>query len=162
MNIKNKRKMLIILLISAFIITTFNIGYAKYMETKEIEVSAKIAKPIIILEEGNKVIINDNNKEAEYKFKVKNFNKKEDFSDVKMNYTMEITGNEDESIIYKLYEGEKEIPLVNNKTEKIKMGNKEKEEHNYILKIKYDKTRNVKKEDLSENLHILLHSEQVI
>ena len=162
MNIKNKKKVLIILLIIAFIITIFNIGYAKYMETREIDVSAKIAKPIIILEEGNKVIIDDNNKEAEYKFKVKNFNNKEEFSDVQMNYTMEITGNKDEAIIYNLYKDGKEISLINNQTEKIKIGNQKKEEHSYVLKIKYDKTRNVKEEDVSEKLRILLHSEQII
>lgn len=162
MKIKNKRKILIILLIIASIITIFNIGYAKYMETREIEVSAKIAKPIIMLEEGDKVIINDNNKEAEYKFKVKNFNNKEEISDVQMNYTMEIIGNKDEAIIYNLYRDGEEISLINNQTEKIKIGNQKKEEHNYVLKIKYDKTKNVKKEDVSEDLHILLHSEQMI
>ena len=129
MFINKKVRMLIVLLIASFIITIFNIGYGKYIEARQIKVSAEIAKPIIILEEGNEVVINDNNKEDEYYFKVKNFNSKGEVSDVQMNYTVEITGNKDESIIYSLYEGQTQIHLENNKTQKLKLSNKQKEEH---------------------------------
>ena len=77
-----------------------------------------------------------------------------------MNYFLQILGNKDKAIEFELYENEKSIPIVNNKTQTLKLGNKTKEENNYILKIKYDKSKNTTTAELSENIEIKLHAEQ--
>ena len=133
-------KIIFILSIIALIVTGINVVNGQYMQTHTLKASTKIAKPIIIMEEGEKINIDGTSNEQEYQFKIKNYNEKNEISDVQMNYYLQILGNKDKAIEFELYENEKIIPIINNKTQTLKLGNKTKEEKNYILKIKYNKS----------------------
>ncbi len=160
MNKKQKIIIIGILIIIAFAITKVSMVYGEYSESKTIKVSTQVAKPILIMEEENKIYIDDNNNEAEYKFKVKNYNEKGKITDVQMFYTIQIIANTDETIKYSLYKDEQKIDLIENSTNKIKIGKDKKEEQHYVLKVKYEKTKNENKEDLNEDIKIKLKAEQ--
>ena len=153
-------KKVILLLMSVFLICGTGIVFGKYIEQKNAHFGAKIAKPVIYLENGENIKIDDNNKEAEYKFSVKNFDNNGIINEVNMDYTIEVISKDDSAITYTLYRDENEVPLNNKKTQKITIGRKNKEEHKYILKVKYEKEKSQEMKDLTQDIQIKISSEQ--
>ena len=143
-----KKKIFIIFFV-VLIINNKNI--AKYIEKINIISETKIAKPIIEIENYEKIVITkiDLEKEIEYKFKVKNYNE-DQVSNVRFLYYIEIESDISKELVeYKLIylEENKEIELINNRTQNIKMLN-EKYEKEYMLIPK------LKKENLNGNINI--------
>ena len=96
---------------------------------------------------------------ASYTFEVRNF-KEEELNEVEMEYYIEIVSHTDEAINFKLFRGEEQISLNNNKTEKIKLTKEEKQTHSYCLEITYDKTKGEIGKDINENVEVKIHSIQ--
>ena len=143
-----KKKIFIIFFV-VLIINNKNI--AKYIEKINIISETKIAKPIIEIENYEKIVITkiDLEKEIEYKFKVKNYNE-DQVSNLRFLYYIEIESDISKELVeYKLIDLEenKEIELINNRTQNIKMLN-EKYEKEYMLIAK------LKKENLNGNINI--------
>ena len=143
-----KKKIFIIFFV-VLIINNKNI--AKYIEKINIISETKIAKPIIEIENYEKIVITkiDLEKEIEYKFKVKNYNE-DQVSNVRFLYYIEIESDISKELVeYKLIylEENKEIELINNRTQNIKMLN-EKYEKEYMLIAK------LKEENLNGNINI--------
>lgn len=143
-----KKKIFIIFFV-VLIINNKNI--AKYIEKINIISETKIAKPIIEIENYEKIVITkiDLEKEIEYKFKVKNYNE-DQVSNVRFLYYIEIESDISKELVeYKLMDLEenKEIELINNRTQNIKMLN-EKYEKEYMLIAK------LKEENLNGNINI--------
>lgn len=143
-----KKKIFIIFFV-VLIINNKNI--AKYIEKINIISETKIAKPIIEIENYEKIVITkiDLEKEIEYKFKVKNYNE-DQVSNVRFLYYIEIESDISKELVeYKLIylEENKEIELINNRTQNIKMLN-EKYEKEYMLIVK------LKEENLNGNINI--------
>lgn len=151
---------LLVILIIFLMLISISFVYARYTGYKIAKYNTKIAKPILELVNGENISINDNNKEGEYRFSIKNYNDKNEITDVKLGYTIEIIANEDKAIQYTLYKDDKQIPIVGNKSEEIEMNNNNKEEHFYKLKVKYDRTKNETSTDLIQDIQIKIHSEQ--
>lgn len=78
-----------------------------------------------------------------------------------MTYNIEILSKAEESISFKLYKENEEIPLQNNKTENMKLQKEKMQEDNYKLEIIYDKTKNQSIEDIIQDVQIKVHSEQI-
>ena len=94
-----------------------------------------------------------------YDFKVKNYNDNE-INQIELKYWIEIISKYDETISFKIYKDNQEIPLTNNKTEEIKLEKNEKKEQNYRLEIIYDKTKSTSTEEIMQDVQIKVHSEQ--
>ena len=138
------KKSLIIIIIFFIILIINNKNIAKYIEKININSETKIAKPIINIEQDEKIIITkiDLEKEIEYKFKIKNYNENE-ISNIEFLYYIQIESDITEELIdYKLIdlEEDKEIKLINNKTNDIKILNgKYEKEYKLIAKLKDEK-----------------------
>ena len=120
----------------------------------------KVAKPIIEIEEGENVKIDNKNKEGEFKFIVKNYNSQGNITGVKMKYKIEILANDDSAISYALFEGNKQIPMNGKITNEIKIGNQRKETHIYNLKITYEESKNTKATDLKQEIGYKIYAEE--
>lgn len=99
------------------------------------------------------------NEEGTYYFKVKNYNKDEEITDVDLLYTIEILTKTDESVTFKLFKNDKEVPLENNKSQEFLITKNAKQEDNYKLKILYDKEK-AQGRDLFQDVQIKVHTEQ--
>ena len=155
---KYKLKIIAIFII---LILAFGTGYcvAKYKIEQDILVGSKVAVPVLEVEGTETTKISAINNTGYYDFTVKNYNQ-EKITDVALNYEIEVISKADESISFKLYNEEKQIDLKNNKTEKIYINNKEKEEHTYRLEVVYDKNKSTSKQDILEDVQIKVYSEQ--
>lgn len=155
---KNKIKIIIVIVVSLII---FLSGYclAKYETAKDVLTNSKIAMPIINVEGEVTSKISALSNIGYYDFTVKNYNQ-EKVSDVSLNYSIEIISSTDESISFKLYKGEEEINLENNKTEPIYIESLNQVEHSYRLEVMYDKTKSNSQKDILEDVQIKVHSEQ--
>lgn len=163
--LKNKRKKLIIALISFTILALFLSGYSLGKEYKNvrIEASSKITQPILKVE-NNPVIEISGNKEKEYcLFKVKNYKENGEITQIALNYCIEILSKKQESISFKLYKNEQEVDLVNNKTSMMRLEAKTIQEDNYQLEILYDKNKDhsVGGGDIIQDVKIKIYSEQI-
>ena len=136
-----KKKIFIIFFI---ILIINNKNIAKYIEKINIISKTIIAKPIINIEQDEKIVIKkiDIEKEIEYKFKIKNYNENE-ISNMEFLYYIDLQTNIPERLVeYKLIdiEEDKEIELINNKTNEFKIVNgKYEKEYKLIIKLKDEK-----------------------
>ena len=139
-----KKRILIIIIIFFIILIINNKNIAKYIEKINIISKTKIAEPIINLEQDEKIVIKkiDIEKEIEYKFKIKNYNDNE-ISNMEFLYYIELQTNIPEELVEcKLVdlEEDKEIKLINNKTNEFKILNEKYEkEYKLITKLKDEK-----------------------
>lgn len=161
--INNRRKQIyiifIILIISIFFLSGFSMG--KGFVKKDIAGKTEIAKPILQVENGNTLEINNATENGIYEFKVKNHNEQGEKTEVDLKYYIEILNDlNDEAIEIKLYRNEEEIEIKDNKTEEFILTKDEIKEDNYKLEITYNKDKNVSMEDIVEQLQIKVHSEQ--
>lgn len=138
------KKSLKIIVIFFVILIISNKNIAKYIEKININSETKIAKPIINIEQDEKIIITkiDLEKEIEYKFKIKNYNE-DKVSSVEFLYYIQLESDILEELVnYTLVDLEenKEIELINNKTNDIKILNgKYEKEYMLIAKLKDEK-----------------------
>ena len=159
---KLKTTKIILLLAVIFILFGVGIAFGKYISEQTIDVNSTIAKPILEIERGESININDNNTNAEYKFSVKNYNDADKITDTDINYTIEIISSGDSAISYSLYKDNQKIQMNKNKTSKILIKQGQKQKHNYILKINYDKSKSKELIDLTEDIGIRVYSEQAL
>lgn len=153
---KNNKKFFTIIL-AIGIISLVQISYARYTKNECFNVVQEIANPILEVEEGDSVKINNVNNTGFYEFSIKNFNSK-NISEIDLWYTIEIISNIEEDVEFELYEGEEQVALQNLKTEQILIMGNDKIEKSYKLKIIY----NIDKVNFNiiKNVQIKIHSEQ--
>ncbi len=161
--LKGKKKELAVILIGMLIVALFFSGYSlgKEYSTTNIKANAKIAEPILIVENSPELEINGRKEREYYDFRVKNYRENGETTQVDLTYYIEILSQKDEAISFKLYKEGKEISLQNNKTDIMKMKKKDMQEDYYKLEIIYDKTKNKSIEDILQDVQIKVHSEQM-
>ena len=157
----NKRKTKKTIIIFA-VIVLFLGGYsmAKISENFRIKGQAKIAEPILIVENNPSLDITETKKYGEYAFKVKNYNSQNKITESDLRYYIEILPKLDKSINVELYQNENKIELKDNKTEYIKVSKNKKIENNYKIKIKIDNTNTEHTKDILEKIQVRVHTEQ--
>lgn len=160
---KKKRNFFLLLLLILIILLGILVGisFAKYQSKLAGKTYASIAKPILEVEKEQSLLLTALAPKASYVFKVKNY-KEEELNQVDMEYYIEIISHANEAIQFKLYQGENEIPLMQNKTEKIKLTKEEKETHSYRLDITYDNTKGTLEKDIEDNVEVKIHSIQSV
>ncbi len=161
--INNRKKQIyiifIILIILIFFLSGFSMG--KSFAKKDVTGKTEIAKPILQVENGSALEINNTTEKGIYEFKVKNYNEQGEITEVDLKYYIEILNYlNNEAIEIKLYRNEEEVEIKENKTEEIILTKDEIKEDNYKLEVKYNKDKNVNMEDIVEQLQIKVHSEQ--
>lgn len=161
--LKNKKREITLVLVSILVLILFFSGYSmgkEYSSTK-IETNAKIAEPVLIVE-NNPTIEIDGKKEKEYyNFKVKNYKENGELTQIDLQYYIEIMTETEESISFKLYKEGQEISLKNNRTDAIKLTKEKIQEDEYQLEIIYDKSKNNSTKDILQEVQIKVHSEQM-
>lgn len=161
-NQKNS-KLTTMIFILFIIIILLMCGYsmAKVIEQVIIKGEAKIAEPILLIDNNPSLDITAANNYGIYTFKVKNYNEQDKITETDLQYYIEILSNTDNSINIELYQNENKINLNNNKTEYIKISKDIKEEREYKIKITYDKNKSNSIEDIIEKIQVKVHTEQV-
>ena len=145
------------------VLVLFFSGYSmgkEHSHTK-IETNAKIAEPILIVENNPVIEINGKKEKEYYNFKVKNHKENGEITQIDLQYNIEIITKTEESISFKLYKEGQEIPLENNKTENVKLTKDKIQEDEYRLEIIYDKNKNNTTKDILQKVQIKVHSEQL-
>ena len=89
---KNKRKVIIIIFVALIILIFFFSGFSigKEFTKKDIKGNTKVAKPLLEVENGSSLEINNFNKEGVYEFKIKNYNKQGEKTEVDLEYYIEV------------------------------------------------------------------------
>lgn len=161
---KNKRKVIIIIFVALIILIFFFSGFSigKEFTKKDIKGNTKVAKPILEVENGSSLEINNSNKEGIYEFKIKNYNEQGEKTDVNLEYYIEVLNDfENNGIEINLFRNEQKIDINNNKTEKFILSKDEIKEDNYKLEVLYNEDKNINMEDIISQLQIKVHSEQM-
>ena len=162
--LKNKRKVIIIIFVALIILIFFFSGFSigKEFTKKDIKGNTKVAKPILEVENGSSLEINNSNKEGIYEFKIKNYNEQGEKTDVNLEYYIEVLNEfENTGIEINLFRNEQKIDINNNKTEKFILSKDEIKEDNYKLEVLYNEDKNINMEDIISQLQIKVHSEQM-
>lgn len=160
---KNRKKeittVFIIVIVVLFFFSGFSMG--KGFSKKDVNGNTEIAKPILEVENGSSLEINNNNNKGIYEFKVKNYNEQGEKTDVDLEYYIEILNYlENSGLELKLFKDEQEIPINENRTEIFLLTKDGIKEDNYKLEITYDKEKNTNMEDIFNQIQIKVHSEQ--
>ena len=161
---KNKRKVIIIIFVALIILIFFFSGFSigKEFTKKDIKGNTKVAKPLLEVENGSSLEINNFNKEGVYEFKIKNYNEQGEKTDVNLEYYIEVLNEfENTGIEINLFRNEQKIDINNNKTEKFILSKDEIKEDNYKLEVLYNEDKNINMEDIISQLQIKVHSEQM-
>ena len=160
---KNKKRELTLILVSFMVLALFFSGYSmgKEYSSTNIETNAKIAEPILIVENNPTIEINGKKQKEYYDFKVKNYKENGEITQIDLTYNIEILSKEEETISFKLYKNNQEIFLENNKTEDMKLEKEKAQEDCYQLEIIYDKTKSLSVDDILQEIQIKVHSEQM-
>lgn len=116
--------------------------------------SSTVAEPIFIMENTEKMQLNDNNTEINYYFNIKNFDENSNRSQTDLKYIIEISPIMDKSIIFNLYKDDKVITLNNQKTDYIDLSKDLDEIHKYRLNVKYDRESTNLTDDIKDNIFI--------
>lgn len=167
---KAKKKKIIIILISLILLILL-IGHANAKMGAKINLKGNIevANPILEIDgiESSKISAIEDT--GYYEFKIRNYNEN-NISDVSQNYTIEVISSQKEALEIELYEQkideatneikEEKINMQENKTEPININGVQKEERNYKLKIKYNKSKSESEENIAEDIQLKIHSEQ--
>lgn len=154
---KKKIKILffiIALLIILILLFMFKNTFASYVAKITGNSSSEVAMPIFILESSDKKILNDENTEVDYYFKIKNYNENGERSQTNLSYFIEVSPKLDSSIVLTLYKDNKPIILNNQKTDYIEMTQERNEIHSYRLNVKYDREKTNSTIDIKENIFI--------
>lgn len=160
---KNRKRELTLVLVSFMVLGLFFSGYSmgKEASSTTIETNAKIAEPILVVENNPIVEVNGKKQKEYYEFKVKNYKENGEVTQIDLAYYIEILSKTEAAISFKLYKNNQEIPLENNKTADMKLEKENQQEDDYRLEIIYDKTKNQSIEDIIQEVQIKVHSEQM-
>ena len=158
---KIQKREVVVLIIIMMVITLFISGYSMGKGVSETKVNSNtgIAKPILEVENNPEITITTTSKKSTYDFKVKNYNTNDEITQIDLLYTVEILTKTDESISFKLYKNEKEVPLENNKSQEMLLTKNEKKEDNYRLEILYNEQK-AQARDVFQDIQIKVHTEQ--
>ncbi len=157
-----KRELAISFIITITLLIVFS-GYSmgKAYQNTSIQAKAKVAEPIMIVENNPVIQMNGKNEKEYYNFKVKNNKETGEITEVDLEYNIEILTKTEDAISFKLYKNNQEIPLKNNKTDNIKLEKGKVQEDSYKLEIIYNKNENHSIEDILQDVQIKVHSEQL-
>lgn len=161
--LKAKRREITLILVSIMVLVLFFSGYSlgKEQSIIKFDTNAKIAEPILVVENNPAIEINGKNHKEYYDFKVKNHKENGEVTQVDLQYNIEIISKTEESISFKLYKDQQEILLENNKTSNLKLEKGKVQEDNYKLEVIYDKTKNKTNDEIMQDVQIKVHSEQL-
>ena len=159
--IKNGRTLTLII-VTIIVIILFFTGYSigKEMTNIKVNTNTQIAKPIMIVENNPSIDITTIKNTGYYDFKIKNYNEQNETNQIELKYWIEIISKYNETISFKIYKDNEEIPLENNKTGEIQLEKNQKQDQNYRLEIIYDKTKSTSTEEIIQDVQIKVHSEQ--
>ena len=160
--IKLKRREKTLIAVTLMVMILFFSGYSigKGINTTNIKTSAEVAKPILVVENNPAIDIRSIKETKKYDFKIKNYNDKEEITDVDLRYTIEILSNKNDIVSFKIYKDDKELILKDNKTEELLLSKDVKQEDNYKLEIIFDNTKINNIEEIIQDVQIKVHSEQ--
>lgn len=160
---KNKKKIIILIIALCLILVMLTLfttdTYSKFFGKILGESKTEIAEPIFMLEHTDKKVVDNNNQEIDYYFKVKNYNDS-NVNEVNLKYILEITPIQDKAIILTLYKNNQKIDLNEQKTSYIEIGHTTKQEHQYRLNVKYDKNNQENSYDINSNIFIKAYAIQ--
>ena len=158
-NINKKRREITLIIIILMVVVLFFTGYSlgKGFSNTNIEANAKIAEPILIVENNPPITITSTNNSGLYNFKIKNYDETGKITDVSLKYTIQILSNI-QGIEFKLYKNDQEILIKNQKTEEFTLTNQQIQEDLYKLEIVYESESTAI--DIFDNIQIKVHSEQ--
>ena len=159
--LKNKKKEIIIIFSLIIILILFFSGFSigKAYSNTQINGVSEVAMPILQVENGETLKINNKNNEGTYDFKIKNYNEEGKINQVDMDYYIEILPIDNEAISFELYKENEKVEITDNKTTKFTLEKGTKKEDNYKIKIIYDENKNTT-ENIFEEVQIKVHSEQ--
>lgn len=159
--LKNKKKEIIIIFSLIIILILFFSGFSigKAYSNTQINGVSEVAMPILQVENGETLKINNKNNEGTYDFKIKNYNEEGKINQVDMDYYIEILPIDNEAISFELYKENEKLEIIDNKTTKFTLKKGTKKEDNYKIKIIYDENKNTT-ENIFEEVQIKVHSEQ--
>lgn len=159
---KTKKREITLILVTLMVLLLFFSGYSmgKEYSSTNIQTNAKIAEPILEIENSPVVEVNGKKEREYYNFKIKNYKESGEMTQVELIYHIEIITKTEEAIYFKLYKDNIEVPLKQNKTENMHLEKGRKQDINYQLEIIYDKTKNNSLEDIRQDIQIKVHSEQ--
>lgn len=160
---KIKRRELTLILVSIMVLVLFFSGYSMGKEHSiiNIDTNAKIAEPILIVENSPIIEVNGKKQREYYNFKIKNYKENGETTQVDLTYSIEIISQAEEAISFKLYKDKQEVPLENNKTVNQKLEKGKIQEECYQLEIIYDKSKGKLSNDIIQDVQIKVHSEQL-
>ena len=148
-------KIILVAFVLTIILSTISLG--KYFNKTKINVNSGVAIPIIKLEGEQKLIINNHPENKVYNLAVKNYDENEQITQVELEYYIEIISKKNDDINFKIYKEEKELNIINNKTEKFLLTKENKQQDNYKIEILLNKKIS---EDILQNVEIKVYSEQ--
>ena len=163
MNKENEKRNITLIIIFSIVLIFFfsNASIGKETSKTKIETKAEIARPIIEIENSEMVDITNSKNEGIYEFKIKNYDKTGNITEVDMEYNIEILSEEDKNLTFKIYKEDKEIEINGNKTKSYLLSKDKKQEDNYKIEIIYEKDRinyevanEIKMKVLSEQLFL--------
>lgn len=159
--LKNKKKEIIIIFSLIIILILFFSGFSigKAYSNTQINGVSEVAMPILQVENGETLKINNKNNEGTYDFKIKNYDEEGKINQVDMDYYIEILPIDNEAISFELYKENEKVEITDNKTTKFTLEKGTKKEDNYKIKIIYDENKNTT-ENIFEEVQIKVHSEQ--
>ncbi len=159
--LKNKKKQIIIISTLIIILLLFFSGFSigKAYSNTQINGISEVAMPILEVENGKTLKIDNQNKEGTYDFKIKNYDENGKINQVDMDYYIEILPINNKAISFELYKENKKVEITDNKTNKFTLEKGTKKEDNYKIKIIYDEDKNTT-ENILEEVQIKVHSEQ--
>ena len=133
--------------------------YARYIKLDTLVVKQEIARPVIEIENGTVLKIDNENKIGYYNLSVKNFTDKY-VSDVDLFYRIIIIVDSkvEKNVELNLYKENEEIELSDLKTEEIFIKGKVKNEQKYRLKINYNNVEGG--ENIRGKIQIKIDAEQ--
>ena len=161
--LKNRKKEITMVFVIAIILIFFFSGFSmgKGFSRKDVNGNTEIAKPILQVENGTNLEINNINNKGIYEFVVRNFNLNGEKSDVDIEYYIELLNViQNDAIKIRYLKNEEEIKINGNRTENFYLNKNEKQEDKFKIEITYEKDKNIKMEDILETLEIKVHSEQ--
>lgn len=158
---KNKREITIIIIISMVLIFFFSgLSMGKELSKIKIDGIGKIAKPIVEVENGEPIDINNNTREGTYEFKVKNYNQEGERTGVDMEYYVEILTPVNNNFEFSIYKNEEKIEFIENKTDKFLLSKNSIQEDNYKIELKQKENITTPIKNLVQEIQIKVHSEQ--
>ena len=153
--VKIKRREITLILVSIMVLILFFSGYSmgKEYSSIKLDTNAKIAEPILIVENSPTLQIDGKKQNEYYDFKIKNYKENGPITEIDLQYNIEIIAPKEEAIFYRLYKDNQEVML--------KLNKENLQEDCYQLEIIYDKTKAKTQKDILQEVQIKVHSEQL-